>query len=163
MRTMFKGENETLSAKRHESGISIGIYLHDSVASLEYINVSNFETEYVYNMDFMFSNCYALKSIDISGFNTKSLNSMKEMFSNCISLTSIVLSNFDVAQVKIMDKMFYNCSNLTYIDISSFKTRLEEIYLFNSLPSYGAIVVKYNFYDKIKNQIPENWNKTLYD
>ena len=38
MRTMFKGENETLSAKRHESGISIGIYLHDSVASLEYIN-----------------------------------------------------------------------------------------------------------------------------
>lgn len=38
MRTMFKGEKETLSAKRHKSGISIGIYSQDSVASLEYVN-----------------------------------------------------------------------------------------------------------------------------
>ena len=38
MRTMFKGKNETLSAKRHENGISVGIYLHDSVASFEYIS-----------------------------------------------------------------------------------------------------------------------------
>jgi len=102
-----------------------------------------------------------LKSIDVSGFKTRYLYNMTEMFSNCISLTIIVLSNFDVIKNATMDKMFYNCFNLTYVDISPFKTTLEEIYLFNSLPSHGKIIVKYNFYDKIKKQIPKNWNKTI--
>ena len=83
------------------------------------------------------------------------------MFLNCSSLTSIVLSNFDVVYVKSMNEMFYNCSNLIYVDISSFKSSLNQILLFNSLPSHGEIVVKTNFYNKIENQIPENWNKTF--
>lgn len=83
------------------------------------------------------------------------------MFANCTSLTSIDLSKLDIAYVENIDMMFYDCLNLTYVDISLFKTNLEEIRLFNKLPSHGEIVVKYNFYDKIKDQIPENWNKTI--
>jgi len=32
----YKGENETISAKRHKFGLSMGIYKNQSVVSLEY-------------------------------------------------------------------------------------------------------------------------------
>lgn len=32
----YKGENETISAKRHKYGLSMGIYKSNSVVSLEY-------------------------------------------------------------------------------------------------------------------------------
>ena len=112
-------------------------------------------------MSYMFTNCYSLKSIDLSRFSTKSLRNTKDMFYNCSSLTSIVLSNFNVEIDDILNRMFFNCSSLTYVDISSFKTKLERIYLFSYLPSHGQIIVRYNFYDKIKNQIPDDWNKTF--
>ncbi len=109
----------------------------------------------------MFYGCYSLKSINISIINTESLQNIEKMFANCTCLASVVLSNFEVVYVQSMDKMFYNCFNLKYVDISSFKSKLKQIFLFNNLPSYGEIVVKTSFYNKIQNQIPENWNKTF--
>ena len=132
-------------------------------SSLEYINLSNIDTDTYFDRDmsYMFTNCYSLKSIDLSRFSTKRLRNTKDMFYNCSSLTSIVLSNFNVEIDDILNRMFFNCSSLTYVDISSFKTKLERTYLFSYLPSHGQIIVRYNFYDKIKNQIPDDWNKTF--
>ena len=133
-------------------------------SSLEYINLSNIDLDTYFSGDMsnMFFNCYSLKSIDLSRFSKKKLYNTEDMFYNCSSLTSIVLSNFDVVINNIIiNGMFFNCASLTYVDISTFKTKLEKIYLFSNLPSHGEIVVKYNFYDKIKKQIPDGWNKTF--
>ena len=43
----------------------------------------------------MFCECKSLISLDFSNFNTQNVNDMKFMFSNCISLISLNLSNFD--------------------------------------------------------------------
>ena len=46
------------------------------------INILNFDTMNVKNMNYMFHNCISLKKIDISNFNFENVDA-KYMFSNC--------------------------------------------------------------------------------
>ena len=55
-------------------------------SSLSKINLSNFNTENVTNMNHMFSLCKSLTNIDLSNFNTQNVTDMSYMFSGCISL-----------------------------------------------------------------------------
>ena len=59
--------------------------------------------------NFMFSYCNSLISIDLSNFNTQNVTNMDYMFFNCNSLSSIDLSNFNARNLTNMEFMFFNC------------------------------------------------------
>ena len=91
-------------------------------SSLTNIDLSNFNTNNVTNMEAMFTGCSSLTNIDLSNFNTNNVTNMNGMFTGCSSLTNIDLSNFNTNNVNNMSAMFYGCSSLTNIDLSNFNT-----------------------------------------
>ena len=89
----------------------------DSLVSLD---ISNFNTSNVENMQSMFKDCSSLVSLDLSNFNTINVQSMAEMFCDCSSLVSLNLSNFNTINVITMDFMFNDCSSLQYINLLNY-------------------------------------------
>ena len=130
--------------------------------SLTSINLNNFYTNNVKDMNSLFYNCSKLTSINISNFNTKNVENISNMCYGCISLKSINLSNFNTGKIKNYSKLFYNCNNLNYVDISYFSNNnIISINIFNEkIPSYGKIVLKSDFLNKIENQI-NSWKKII--
>ena len=61
-------------------------YMFDLCESLKEINLSNFNTQNITNMDSMFCNCSSLKEINLSNFNTQNVTNMDSMFESCESL-----------------------------------------------------------------------------
>ena len=57
----------------------------------------------------MFRECSLLKEINLSNFNTNNVNSMSYMFYRCSSLNKLNLSNFNTNNVKYMNLMFDGC------------------------------------------------------
>ena len=53
----------------------------------------------------MFEFCSSLTSLNLSNFNTSNVVDMESMFSNCGSLTSLDLSNFKTSNVVDMRYM----------------------------------------------------------
>ena len=47
----------------------------------------------------MFRNCESLKSLDLSNFDTSQVTDMNNMFQNCYTLTSLNITNFDNSKV----------------------------------------------------------------
>ena len=94
--------------------------------NLTKINFTNINTANAINMNNMFYNCKKLTSLDISNFNTDKVEDMCSMFKGCSSLKVLYLSNFNTSSVTDMNSMFYGCHKLTSLDISSFKTEKVE-------------------------------------
>ena len=88
------------------------------------IDLSNFNSSKVTNMQYMFSGCVGLKTIKFGNLDTSSVIYMNNMFFNCRSLTSLDLSNFITSSVTTMRNMFNNCTSLVSVDLSSFNTSL---------------------------------------
>ncbi len=63
----------------------------------------------------MFGSCTSLTSLDLSNFNTSNVTNMNGMFGSCTSLTSLDLSNFDTSKVTSMINMFNGCTSLRTI------------------------------------------------
>ena len=103
-------------------GMTDASYMFYECSNLSSIDVSNFDTSQVTNMDSMFAWCSNLSSIDVSTFNTSQVTDMSGMFAGCSNLSSIDASNFDTSQVTNMDSMFAWCRNLSSIDASNFDT-----------------------------------------
>ena len=61
----------------------------------------------------MFSDCSSLTNLNLSNFNTNNVTNMEAMFSYCSTLTNLNLSNFNTYNVTDMFFMFYGCKNLT--------------------------------------------------
>ena len=87
--------------------------------SLISINLSNFNTQNVTNMDCMFGYCKSLINIDLSNFNTKNVTNMQGMFAGCKSLKNLNLSNFNTQNVTDMNEMFDGCKSLKKNNIIS--------------------------------------------
>ena len=92
-------------------------------SSLTNINLSNFNTQNVKDICWMFYECSSLTNIDLSNFNTQNVKDMSSMFFGCSSLTNIDLSNFNTQNVKDMYGMFSGCKSLININISNFNTQ----------------------------------------
>ena len=111
-------------------GISNMVYLYkesgksmfSECSSVKTIDVSNFNTENVVDMQWMFSGCSSLKALDLSSFNTEKVMFMGCMFQNCSSLQSLDLSSFNTENVMVTSYMFSGCSSLQSLDVSSFNT-----------------------------------------
>ena len=65
----------------------------------------------------MFDGCSDLRTLDISNFNTSQVTNMNGMFAGCETLEKIDLSNFDTTNVKSMDKMFESSDALKSIKL----------------------------------------------
>ena len=92
-----------------------------SLPSLTFGN--NFNTANVTTMAGMFQSCSVLTSLDLTHFNTANVTDMHQMFYDCWSLTSLTFGkNFNTANVTDMSYMFYSCSVLTSLDLSNFNT-----------------------------------------
>ena len=58
--------------------------------------------------------------------------------------------------------MFYKCTNLQYIDISQFEFEdIKIVDMFNNLPDKGLIRIKDSLYERIKDDIPTHWEKSI--
>lgn len=89
-------------------------------SSLTSLDLSSFDTSNVINMGNMFNNCSSLTSLDISSFNTSNVRTMSDMFNGCTKLRTINISHFDTSNVTTMYGMFKTCNGLTSLDLSNF-------------------------------------------
>ena len=62
-------------------------------------------------MRFMFFGCFLLKELNLSNFNTNNVTNMEYMFYKCSSLKELNLSNFNTNNVINMEGMFSECSD----------------------------------------------------
>jgi surface protein len=109
-----------------------------SWSSLTSLNVSNWDTSKVTNMDNMFQYCNGLKSLDLSSWRTSQVTDMAKMFHGCQNLTSLDLSNWNTFSA-YESYMFTNCN------------RLESLYLTNC--NFSTVNRIINMKDFPKNKI----------
>ena len=86
------------------------------------IDLTNFDSSQVQNMDYMFDGCTSLKTIKFGNFQTSKLKIMEYVFQNCEQLESLDLSSFDTSDVTDFHYMFSGCKSLKSLDLSNFKT-----------------------------------------
>ena len=105
------------------------VYLNRDARSMFYwmsnltsLDLSNFDTSKVTNMQGMFEHMRNLTTLNLSNFNTSKVTDMNSMFHDMFKLTSLDLSNFDTSKVTDMGAMFYEMRNLTTINLSNFDT-----------------------------------------
>lgn len=82
------------------------------------LDLSRFDTSKVETMEAMFSNMYALKYFDVSSFSTERLTNMDAMFDNCVNLVNLDLTSFDTGSVLYMLNTFSGCEQLEEILVS---------------------------------------------
>ena len=75
------------------------------------LDIGNWDTSNVTDMDSMFYYCTNLTSLDLSNFDTSNVTNMQRMFNLCNSLEILNLSNFDTNKVTNMSSML-NCNKL---------------------------------------------------
>ena len=54
--------------------------------SLKNLNLSDFDTQNVIDMDYIFSGCKSLMKINLTNFNTQNVKNMSGIFDGCNSL-----------------------------------------------------------------------------
>ena len=97
-------------------------YMFRGMSSLTTLNLSNFNTSRVTNMGGMFVDMRNLTSLNLSNFNTSNVTNMSSMFYDMSKLTTLDLSNFDTSNVTNMSWMFRQMTNLTTLNLSNFNT-----------------------------------------
>ena len=97
-------------------------YMFSDMTKLTTLDLSNFDTSKVTDMKYMFNEMYGLTSLNLSSFNTSNVTDMSCMFAHMFSLTSLNLSNFNTSKVTNMGAMFYDMPRLTSLDLSNFNT-----------------------------------------
>ena len=58
-------------------------------------------------MSYMFYECKSLNELNLSNFNTNNVINMEYMFCGCSSLQELNLSNFNTSNVYNMNRMFF--------------------------------------------------------
>ena len=75
--------------------------------------MENLNTSEVFDMAYMFQNCYALTTLDLSNFNTSKVTDMEGMFDNCTGLTTIYVGDgWSTTNVTSSSDMFTGCTAL---------------------------------------------------
>ena len=107
-------------------------YNEQKIKNILELDLSNFDTSKVTNMETMFYGLSSLTTLNLSNFDTSKVTNMGGMFAYMSNLTSLNLSNFDTSKVKYMNGMFYGMSNPTSLDLSNFNTskvmRMDEMF-----------------------------------
>jgi surface protein len=64
--------------------------MFSNCSSLQTLDVSNWNTSNVTNMNYMFSLCRSLQTLDVSGWNTSNVTNIASMFGACRSLQTLI-------------------------------------------------------------------------
>ena len=81
------------------------------------LNLSNFDTSNITNMELMFNDCHKLKRIDgLNQLSTCQVTNMGGLFQKCYEIEYVDLSSFDTSNVTDMDLIFNGCHKLKRID-----------------------------------------------
>lgn len=89
---------------------------------LKAVNLSSFNTSNVTNMRNMFSSSYYLEGLDVSTFNTSNVTDMGNMFAYLHCIDNLGLHNFNTSNVTDMGYMFAGCKSLQELNLLSFDT-----------------------------------------
>ena len=89
---------------------------------LNKLNLTNFNTDNVTDMSYMFAGCSSLKELNIYKFNTSNVNNMSYMFYECTSLEELNISNFNIENVADMSWMFFKCISLKELFIKKIRS-----------------------------------------
>jgi len=115
--TMYVASDGTIYFPSNTSGM---FFAFENLTNITFTNVS---TQYVTNMQFMFTTASLnLTNLDLGSFDTSSVTNMKGMFCYAAGLTQLDLSSFDTNKVTTMSAMFMLCSSLTNLDLNNFDT-----------------------------------------
>lgn len=90
--------------------------------NIKTIDLSEFNTESVENMSFMFYNMTNITSLNLTSFNTKNVTNMRNMFYQATNIASLDISTFNTQKVTEMSNMFYGLEKVTSLNFSSFNT-----------------------------------------
>jgi len=85
-------------------------YLFYDERSIKNINISNWDTSNVTNMEGMFYNCYKFNS-DISSWDVSNVTNMDKMFNQCLEFNQD-LNNWKVNDKCSMNWVFSGCNKL---------------------------------------------------
>ena len=115
--------------------------MFQGMSNLTTLNLSNFDTSKVTDMNGMFCEVSNLATLNLSYFNTSKVTDMSYMFWRMHSLTSLNLSNFDTSQVMKMKYMFGSIENLTSLNLSNFDTSkvMDMNYMFSYMSSLTTL------------------------
>ena len=91
-------------------------------SELHNINVSNWDTSNVTDIQAAFRYCRFLTNLDVSNWDTRNVTDMTGMFEYCNNIKYLDVSNFDTSKVRSMAGMFNMCSNVDTLDVSNFDT-----------------------------------------
>ena len=90
--------------------------MFSELKQIEILDLSQFDTSKVKDMENMFSECYKLKGIKgLEKFNTSNIINMAGMFEKLYEKESLDLSSFDTSIVTNMSLMFNECHKLKEI------------------------------------------------
>ena len=132
------------------------------------LDLSNFDTSQVTDMQSMFDGMSSLTTLDLSNFNTSRVTDMKYMFRGMSSLTTLDLSNFDTSQVTDMETMFSDMPSLTTLDLSNFNTSqvTDMKYMFRGMSSLTTLDLSHFDTSKVKDMgsmFADTYNLTTLD
>ena len=107
--------------------INCGYMFYDCNNIIE-VDLSNFDTSNITNMNDMFSYCINVRKIKFPSNANKSniiekVTNMNYMFNYCKNLEEIDLSIFKTENVTSMGGMFQNCEKLEKINLENFNTK----------------------------------------
>ena len=86
------------------------------------LNLSSWDTSNVTDISYMCNNCYELQSLDVSSWNTSNVTTIKAMFQYCEKLKSLDLSSWNTSNITVMRGAFICCKGLQSLDLSSWDT-----------------------------------------
>ena len=116
------------------------IYMFTDCTDILQVDLSEFDSSEVTQINNMFRGCTSLISVNFDNFDTSQVSYMGAFFYQCSSLTSVNLSNFNISKVKTLRFSFYGCTSLNSLDLSSFYT--SEVTHINSMFE-GCINLEY--------------------
>ena len=93
-------------------------YMFNSCFKLKDIKkMKNKNLNKLLSVEGMFQLCIELESLDLSDFDTSNITNMNMMFASCKKLKSIKgINKFNTKKVEIMNAMFQLCYKLEYLD-----------------------------------------------
>ena len=105
------------------------------------LDLSNFDTSQVTDMNIMFNHMRDLTTLDLSNFDTSKVTNMRGMFGAMFNLTTLNLSSFDTSKVTDMYGMFHGTSKLTSLDLSNFDTSkvTDMQWMFRGMPNLTTL------------------------
>ena len=115
--------------------------MFNHMRDLTTLDLSNFDTSQVTDMNIMFNHMRDLTTLDLSNFDTSKVTNMRGMFGAMFNLTTLNLSSFDTSKVTDMYGMFHGTSKLTSLDLSNFDTSkvTDMQWMFRGMPNLTTL------------------------